>query len=106
MRAEGLATPVAVEHRRQYVQRQGGGVKQRARLQRAQNDVAELPGHGVVAGELLIVCDVRALVSRRRLAIDPLGVFEQTAGLSDLFRSEDVGNGEKHGLISWSGDCV
>ncbi len=47
--------------------------------------------------ELLVALDLGALRTDRGAAVDPVGGFEQGAGLRDLGGGEDVGNGVDHG---------
>jgi len=98
VRAEGLAAGVAVEHRREDVQRQGGGHEQRVAAERAKDRGADLFRDGVFDVELLVVFDACALVAGGGLAVDPLGGLEQGAGFGDLGGREDVGDGEEHGM--------
>jgi hypothetical protein len=79
------------------VQREGGGDEQRIFEQGADDHLADLAGDGMIDGELLVVFDERALVAGGGATVDPVGGFEQSAALGELFGREDIGNIEDQG---------
>ncbi len=100
MIAERLPALIQVEQRRKYSERQGGGRKQRAVLQRGQNHVAQLASDRMIFRQLQVVLDLRRLASRRHAAIDPVGGIEQAARVRHLLGAENVGNLQEHGEVT------
>ena len=76
MGAERMPARVAVEERREDLQRQRRRDEQRVALQRAEDHLAQLARRRRVLRQLHVVLRVRRLVAGRDAAIDPVGCVE------------------------------
>lgn len=81
MRAERLATLVAIEQRRENTLWQCGRNEERVLAKRFENRLAELHRGGVILRQLQIVFGPAGLMTRCNTAVDPLRGIEYVASL-------------------------
>jgi hypothetical protein len=101
--AERLAARIAVEERREHVQRQRRGDEERVALQRLDDHLAQLAADRVPLGQLPVVLGPRRLVAGGDLTVDPLGGLEQAARVRHLLSGKDVGDLNQHPTRSRAG---
>src|SRR5204862_7185950 len=92
MRAERLPAGIAIEKRRENMQRQRRGKKERILSERLENQFAQFPPGRTPFGDLPIVFGLDRLMSGGDAAVDPLGFIENLPRLDDLVGGEGVRN--------------
>jgi hypothetical protein len=90
------AAGIAVEARRQDLERQGGREEQGIALQRRQDRLAQFRLQRRGVGQLLVVLDLGALGADRFTPIGPVRGVEGFAELRDLGRVEDLRDLHQH----------
>lgn len=90
---------IAVEQRREDLERQGGGHEQGMVPQALQHGFADLPGQRVVLRQLQVVLGLGRLVAGGRLAVGPFRLLQGCADPGDFLGGEDGGNMQQHGAV-------
>ena len=75
--AERLTAGIAIEERREHVQRQRGGDEERILLQRLEDYLADFPRDRMPLRNLHVVLGLRRLVTGGDPAVNPVGGVEQ-----------------------------
>ena len=91
-----LAAFVAVEQRRDGLERQRRGKEQRIARERGEDQLAELASDGRKLGKLAVALGQGALLAHGGLAVGPLGGVEQAAAFRHLFGRQHLGHMDHH----------
>jgi hypothetical protein len=100
MQAELLAAFIAVEHRREDLQRQGRRNEARRAFQGCQHRVAQRARHRMILGQLRVVLHLGGLIAGGAAAILPGGLGQRLGAGGEPRRAQHIGNGDQHRITA------